>query len=89
MTETKSIPFEQLDKPAACTKCGKDTTVMFTGRVCSGCAGVWSPAQQADLAWALRNPIRPVERKRTGGGKSREDLFKAAPKSKDIEEQKY
>jgi hypothetical protein len=79
--------FETLDKPIPCTKCGKQTTVMVTGRLCSVCAGVWSPAQRAGILDTLRNPLKRVEKKT--GGKSREDLFKAAPKSKQDEDPQY
>jgi hypothetical protein len=72
--------FVTLDEPESCAQCGKQTTVMFTGRLCSRCVGVWSPEQRRAIQHTLQHPYQKVEKKRRG--KSREDMFKAAPGGK-------
>jgi hypothetical protein len=76
--------FRVVDPAERCAKCGKHTTVMFTGRVCSQCAGVWSPAQLAAIERTLRNPYSDAK-PRPGRYTSREDRYKVAPGSKQEE----
>ena len=86
MDNAKQHQFWTLDKPAACHICGTPIAVGFLGpdpqdrrAICARCAGVWTPAQRRAMAETQRNPYRQAERKT--GGKSRESMFVAAPKS--------
>lgn len=75
MTQTEEHKFETLETPERCIKCGRATTVMFTGRVCSRCSGVWTPEERALMEETRRNPYKQVARK--VGGKNREQMFAA------------
>jgi hypothetical protein len=77
--------FEVVETPVRCKKCGKETNVVFTDGLCSRCARVWSPEQRAKMAETRSKPYRKHDKKVRG--KSREDLFKAAPKSRIEEEE--
>lgn len=46
--------FEVVEEPVSCTRCGKKTTVIFTGCLCSVCAGVFTNEERRRLVVKMR-----------------------------------
>jgi hypothetical protein len=49
--------FTILDQPEPCARCGRDTLIIFPGKMCSRCTGVWTPAERAGTLAAIRRLV--------------------------------
>jgi hypothetical protein len=55
--------FAVLDKPVACTKCGRNALTVFDGLgICSRCAKVITPTERAAVERAIAQPF-PLSQK--------------------------